>query len=172
MLVSALAVEGLVVGNARGAESGSGVEKTRSSIVYGLTGILLAVSSFQNYDLVLRQFDAYFRIGAWNSSEMGRSIKFFGDVYGRMDTAWIVPYEQWVDTRLPALWMGLPNRDFALWPDQFASTLTLPAPKMFIFNLQDLDTKNALKQLYPNGTLSRYTSATTGKDYMIFFVEE
>ena len=103
---------------------------------------------------------------------MGRSIRFFGDVYGRMDTAWIVPYEQWVDTRLPALWMGIPNRDFALWPDQFASTLTLPAPKMFIFNLQDLDTKNALKQLYPNGTLSRYTSATTGKDYMIFFVEE
>ncbi len=172
ILVSAMAVEGLVVGTVRGAESGQGPEKRRGFIPYILVGILLAAASFQNYDLVLRQFDRYFRIGAWNSSEMGRSIRFFGDVYGRMDTAWIVPYEQWVDTRLPALWMGLPNRDFALWPDQFASTLTLPAPKMFIFNLQDLDTKNALKQLYPNGTLSRYTSATTGKDYMIFFVEE
>jgi hypothetical protein len=172
ILVSAMAVEGLVVGTVRGAESGQGPEKRRGFIPYILVGILLAAASFQNYDLVLRQFDRYFRIGAWNSSEMGRSIRFFGDVYGRTDTAWIVPYEQWVDTRLPALWMGIPNRDFALWPDQFASTLTLPAPKMFIFNLQDLDTKNALKQLYPNGTLSRYTSATTGKDYMIFFVEE
>lgn len=171
-LIAALAVEGLVVGTVRGAESGQGSEKRRGFILHILVGVLLAAASFQNYDLVLRQFDQYFRIGAWNSSEMGRSIKFFGDVYGRTDTAWIVPYEQWVDTRLPALWMGDPKRDFALWPSQFADTLAMPAPKMFIFNLRDLDTKNALKQLYPNGTLSRYTSATTGKDYMIFFVEE
>ena len=171
-LIAALAVEGLVVGTVRGVESGQGPEKRRGFILHILVGVLLAAASFQNYDLVLRQFDRYFRIGAWNSSEMGRSIKFFGDVYGRTDTAWIVPYEQWVDTRLPALWMGDPNRDFALWPSQFADTLAMPAPKMFIFNLRDLDTKNALKQLYPNGTLSRYTSATTGKDYMIFFVEE
>jgi hypothetical protein len=103
---------------------------------------------------------------------MGHAIKFFGDVYGSTDTAWIVPYEQWVDTRLPALWMGIPNRDFALWPSQFADTLELAGPKMFIFNLDDLDTKAALKLLYPNGSLSRYTSATAGKDFMIFFVEK
>ncbi len=172
ILVSAMAVEGLVVANVNGAESTVGLRKRRVPFIHILIGALLAVSSFQNYDLVLRQFDRHYRIGAWNSSEMGRSIKFFGDVYGRTDTAWIVPYEQWVDTRLPALWLGLPDRDFALWPNQFADTLALPAPKMFIFHLQDLDTRNALKQLYPNGTLSRYTSATVGKDFMIFFVEE
>ena len=99
-------------------------------------------------------------------------IEFFGDVYGQTDTAWIVPYNQWVDTRLPAMWMGIPDRDFALWPNQFVSTLYLPAPKMILFHVKDLETENALKQLYPNGTLSRYTSAAVGKDFMVFFVEK
>ena len=35
-----------------------------------------------------------------------------------------------------------------------------------------LDTEKALKQLYPNGILSRYTSASAGKDFMVFFVEK
>ena len=172
ILVSALAVEGLIAGYVRGAESGQKPEKKRALSIYVLTGVLIAVSSWQNYDLVFRQFDRNFRLGAWNSSEMGRTIRFFGDVYGQTGTAWIVPYNQWVDTRLPAMWMGIPDRDFALWPNQFVSTLYLPAPKMILFHINDLDTENALKQLYPNGTLSRYTSATIGKDFMIFFVEK
>ena len=68
--------------------------------------------------------------------------------------------------------MGIPDRDFALWPNQFTSTLSLPAPKMILFNLQDVETEKALKQLYPNGSLSRYTSASVGKDFMVFFVEK
>ena len=172
ILVSTLAVEGLVAGYVRGVESGQRMEKKRALFIYILTGILIAVSSYQNYDLVFRQFDKNFRIGAWNSSEMGKTIKFFGDVYGQTDTVWIVPYNQWVDTRLPAMWMGIPNRDFALWPNQFVSTLYLPAPKMILFNTKDADTENVLKQLYPNGALSRYTSVTMGKDFMVFFVEK
>jgi hypothetical protein len=172
ILVSALAVEGLVAGNVHSAGAGKGEKKKRALFIHILIGALIAVSAWQNYDLVFRQFDKNFRIGAWNSSEMGKTIKFFGDVYGQTDTVWIVPYFQWVDTRLPALWMGIPNRDFALWPNQFVSTIYLPAPKMILFNLQDVETENALKQLYPNGTLSRYTSASFGKDFMIFFVEK
>jgi len=172
VLVSALAVEGLIASHVRGAKAGKRPEKRRALFIYILTGILIAVSSYQNYDLVFRQFDRNFRIGAWNSSEMGKTIKFFGDVYGQTDTVWIVPYNQWVDTRLPAMWMGIPNRDFALWPNQFVSTLYLPAPKMILFNTKDADTENVLKQLYPNGALSRYTSVTMGKDFMVFFVEK
>jgi len=172
ILVSALAVESLIAGAVHGAGSGKDLKKRRALFIYIVAGILFAVSSWQNYDLVFRQFDKNFRLGSWNSSEMGRLIKFFGDAYGQTDTVWIVPYTQWVDTRLPALWIGIPDRDFALWPDQFVSTLYLPAPKLILFNLQDVETENALKQLYPNGSLSRYTSATLGKDFMVFFVEK
>ena len=163
ILVSALALEGLV--------TGLGTEKKRLFITYGLTGILLAASAYQNYDLVFNQFDKKFRAGAWNTSEMGQVISDFRAQYGQTDTFWIVPFPYWVDTRLPGVWAGIPNRDFALWPDNFSATLSLPAPKMFVFWPDDLKTENALKELYPDGVLTRYTSTFPGKDFMLFFVE-
>ncbi len=165
VLVSALALDGLVTGLS-GVRSGR-----RLFIAYGLTGILLAASALQNYDIVFNQFDRNFRAGAWNTSEMGQVIGDFRDTYGQTDTFWIVPFPYWVDTRLPGVWAGIPNRDFALWPENFLQTVNLPAPKMFLFWPEDLKTENALKELYPDGALTRYTSSVAGKDFMMFFVE-
>jgi hypothetical protein len=164
ILVSAMALDGLV--------TGIGSEKKRLIIAYGLTGILLAASAYQNFDLVFNQFDKNFRAGAWNTSEMGQVISDFRAAYGQTDSVWIAPFPYWVDTRLPGVWAGIPNRDFALWPKGFADTLNVPAPKMFIFKDEDLETENALKELYPNGVLTRYTSAFEGKDFFIFMVEK
>jgi hypothetical protein len=83
-----------------------------------------------------------------------------------------VPFPHWVDTRLPGVWAGVPNRDFAMWQDSLADSLLYPAPKMFIFWNQDLETERILRELYPNGILNRYTSAFPGKDFYIFFVEK
>ena len=163
ILVSALALDGLV--------AGLGAERKRRFIAYGLTGILLAASAWQNYDLVFHKFDENFRSGAWNTSEMGQVISDFRGQYGQTDTVWIVPFPYWVDTRLPGVWAGIPNRDFAIWPEQFSDTVYQPAPKLFIFWPEDLETEKALKELYPNGRLTRYTSTFPGKDFMLFFVE-
>jgi hypothetical protein len=35
----------------------------------------------------------------------------------------------------------------------------------------DAETENVLRELYPQGKLSRYTSAVEGKDFFIFMVE-
>ena len=164
ILVSALALEGLV--------AGFGAEKKRAFVAYSLIGLLFAASAYNNYDIVFNKFDANFRSGAWNTSEMGQVISQFRDKYGQTDTVWIVPFPHWVDTRLPGVWVGIPNRDFALWPENFAGTLNVPVPKMIIFWNADLETENALKELYPNSVLNRYTSATLGKDFMIFMVEK
>lgn len=164
ILISALALDGLVAG------FGSG--KKRQLIAYGLTGVLLAVSAFGNYDLVFNKFNANFRAGAWNTSEMGKVITQFRDAYGQTDTVWVVPFPHWVDTRLPGVWAGVPNRDFALWQDSLADSLLYPAPKMFIFWNQDEETERILRELYPNGILNRYTSSFAGKDFYIFLVEE
>jgi hypothetical protein len=160
ILVSARALEGFI--------AGFGAEKKRAFIAHGIVAVLLSASAWQNYDLVFRKFDASFRLAVWNSSEMADVIHDRADI----DTAWIVPYPQWVDTRLPAILLGSVDRDLALWPDDFSATRELPGPKLFLFKPEDFETENALKQLYPGGTLSRYTSVNIGKDFMIFFVEE
>ncbi|MBA4380440.1 MAG: hypothetical protein C0393_07175, partial [Anaerolinea sp.] len=96
----------------------------------------------------------------------------FGQTYGSTDNAWIVPYPHWVDTRLPGVWAGIPNRDFAVWPQDLGTTLPVSGAKLFIVNPQDTDGVASLDQLYPQGVFSRYKSATgiEGKDFMIFFV--
>ena len=163
ILVSALALEGLVAG------LGSG--KRRIFIAYALTGILFAASAYQNYDIVFNKLDKNFRRTAWNTSEMGMVISDFREKYGETDTIWIVPYPFWVDTRLPGVWAGIPNRDFALFPNRLSESLSEPTPKMFIFWREDLETEKALKELYPNGVLTRYTSTYENKDFMIFMIE-
>ncbi len=163
ILVSALALEGLV--------AGLGSAKKRVYIAYALTGVLFAAAAYQNYDIVFNQFDKQFRGSAWNTSEMGMVISDFREKYGETDSIWIVPFPYWVDTRLPGVWAGIPDRDFALFPNRLSDSLSVPAPKMFIFWREDLETEKVLKELYPNGILTRYTSTYENKDFFIFMVE-
>ncbi len=149
----------------------------RRIMAYALTAALLVVSAAQNFDLVFRQFDQNFRNGAWNSSDMGMVIKHFGETYGETNTAWIVPFAFWVDTRLPGIWAGIPNKDFAIPPDHLNDTLQNASPKLFILkaNLQDPsqnDQKSIdiLQQFYPQGSLSLHHSSEPGHDFWIYLV--
>ena len=146
--------------------------RTRKVLTWGLVLVLAGWSSYQNFDLVFNQFSAQYTQGAWNSSEMGAVIKQFGITYGSTDNTWIVPYPYWVDTRLPGVWAGIPNRDFALWPENFSATLDVQGPKLIIVNMQDTNSIGQLTSLYPNGVWSHFVSKTRmeGKDFMIFFV--
>ncbi len=168
-LVAAMALDGLIrVIAAQG----------RGSVwAYVVTGVLLWVSASQNFDLVFRQFDQNFRVNAWNSSEMGAIVKQFGLAYGETDTAWVVPFPYWVDTRLVGVWAGIPNRDFAIWPDQLAETLQSSGPKLFIVKASltdpkanDQQTVDLLRRLYPQGALSLHRSAVPERDFWVYFV--
>jgi hypothetical protein len=164
-VISGLALDGWV-------SSLGGASRRRQFIAYGVTALLLAASAWQNYNLVFRDFDKSFKLGAWNTSEMGALIGDFRDKYGTTDSIWIVPFPHWVDTRLPGVWAGIPNRDFALWPEDLPKSLLVPAPKMILYRPDDLATENALKQLYPNGTFTRFASSYPGKDFMILMIEK
>ncbi len=166
ILISAMALDGLV-------SSFSAVRSgKRQFIAYGITGLLLAASAYSNYDIVFHQFADSYAGGSWNTSEMGQVISDFEDKYGQTDSVWVVPFPYWVDTRLPGVWAGIPDRDFALFPEHLTESLDVPAPKMFIYWNADVETEKILKELYPNGKISRYTSALEGKDFFIFMVEE
>ncbi|MBK9924541.1 MAG: glycosyltransferase family 39 protein [Anaerolineales bacterium] len=168
-IVGAMALDGLLTSFGRG--------KMRSVLMYGIAGLLLFLSASQNYDLVFNQFYASFRQGSWNTSDMGKVIKEFEQTYGSTDTVWVVPFPHWVDTRLPAVWAGIPNRDMAMWTDNLQGTVELKGPKMFIVkaNLEDLSTNDQvsldkLKSLYPNGQLRLFDSDVSGHDFWIFTV--
>jgi len=166
-VIVALALDGLWAG-LRSRLTGRG----GAFLTWSLTLALVAWSSFQNYDLVFRQYAKQFDGGAWNSSEMGAVIQQFGLTYGETDTVWIVPYPHWVDTRLPGVWAGIPNRDFGVWPENLEITLEAQGPKLFIVNVADEAGQARLEELYPTGTWSRFVSRTKleGKDFLIYFV--
>jgi len=168
-ILSALALDGLLTSFGRG--------KMRSVIIWSAAGLLLFVSASQNYDLVFNKFYNSFRQGSWNTSDMGRVIKEFEQTYGRTDTVWVVPFPHWVDTRLPAVWAGIPNRDMAMWPENLASTVELTGPKLFMVkanvedpNANDQAALDVLQGLYPNGQLRMFDSDVPGHDFWIFFV--
>jgi len=163
-VIAALALDGLV--------SSFGSELKRKIIAYSMVVVLLAGIGYSNYDLVFNQFGEAFKAASWNTSEMGQVIKDFETKYGQTDTVWVMPFPYWVDTRLPGVWAGIPNRDFAMWSYQLSDSLAYPSPKMFIYWNADTETENILKELYPNGEVTRYTSAFPGKDFYIFLVEQ
>jgi 4-amino-4-deoxy-L-arabinose transferase-like glycosyltransferase len=168
-IISALALDGLLTSLGRG--------KMRSVLVWGVAGSLLFFSASQNYDLVFNQYANSFRMGSWNTSDMGKVIKEFEQNYGRTDTVWVVPFPYWVDTRLPAVWAGIPNRDMAMWRDNLASTVELTGPKLFMVKANTEDPSgndqaslDVLQSLYPNGQLRMFDSDVPGHDFWIFFV--
>jgi 4-amino-4-deoxy-L-arabinose transferase-like glycosyltransferase len=165
-LVVALALDGLLTGIR------SGMRRRAGAVLSGIVLLSLAGgAAYQNYDLVFKQFAPMYAESTWNSSEMGDVIKQFKQTYGTTDSVWIVPYPYWVDTRLPAAWAGIPNRDFALWPADLANSLEVSAPKLFMLKVDDTADADTLKQMYPQGVISTYHSAVNaGKDFFIFFV--
>jgi hypothetical protein len=145
----------------------------RAVIIAGVTGLLFAASALQNYDLVFRQFDEQYDRAVWRTSEMGEVVREFGSP----DGVWIVSYPHWVDTRLPAVWAGYPNRDFAIQGEELASTLQLPGPKLFIFKasplaagFEDAAAKEELRRLYPQGELTLHESEPWWQSFWVYFV--
>lgn len=168
-LIAALALDGLI--------AALSAQNRRSIWAFVVTGMLLWGSASQNFDLVFHQFDQIFRSNAWNSSEMGAIVKLFGLTYGETDTAWVVPFPYWVDTRLVGVWAGIPNRDFAMWPDQLTQTLQFSGPKLFLAkaslddpSANDQSTLDLLRKIYPQGSLGLHRSALPGHDFWVYFV--
>jgi len=176
-VIGAMALDGLLTSFGRGKPALSRVKVMRNFLMWGVAGLLLFVSASQNYDLVFDQYAGSFKQGSWNSSDMGQVIKDFERDYGRTNSVWIVPYPHWVDTRLPAVWAGIPNRDMAMWRENLATTLELTGPKLFLVkaniddpNGNDTETLNVLRALYPNGQQRLFDSDVPGHDFWEYFV--
>jgi hypothetical protein len=176
-VLAALALDGLVSAIGLEKPNPGTVAGRRSILSWGLTGMLLLLSARQNYDLVFNQYTSSFRAGSWNTSDLGQVVRQFEQTYGTTDTVWIVPFPYWVDTRLPAVWAGIPNRDMAMWREDLPSSLEFSGPKLFMVKASledpasnDQESLDVLESLYPNGQLRLFKSDTPGHDFWIFTV--
>ncbi len=164
-LIAALALEGLATHLKSRLPLAWG-----GKIGWGLAILLLILSINQNYDLVFRQYQSQFDLSAWNTSELGAVIRQFADSVGTEESAWVIPYPHWVDTRLVGIRAGVPLKDYALWADHLEETLPVAGPKLFLFKPEDTNAAARLREVYPQGLLSLHTSAVSGKDFHIYFV--
>ena len=166
-LIVAMALDGLLTGLT------SRMSRRLGAALAWVLILFLAVwSTFQNYDLVFHQYADQYTGSANDTSDMGAVIRQFKQVYGTTDSVWIVAFPYWVDTRLPGIWAGIPDRDFAIWPQDFNKTLEVKGTKLFMIKPDDTTDVDLLRQMYPQGALSTFQSATNleDKNFLILFV--
>jgi len=132
--------------------------------------VLISMSASANYDLVFRQFDQQFMRGAWNTSQIGKVIRAFAESQGSPETAYVIPYPHWVDTRLVGINAGYPLKDFALWLDTVEATLAEPRAKLFVIKPEHDEAVEKIRNLYPLGSLYLYDVELEGKDFFLYFV--
>jgi hypothetical protein len=131
---------------------------------------MFLISADMNYRLVLQDFSKMHRAGAWNTTDVGQVIRNFAESVGTYETAHVVPYPHWMDTRLVGMAAGKPTKDYALWPENFEEVLGEQRAQLFIVNVNDVEALEKLRELFPTGIESRWSSHLEGKDFLMYFV--
>ena len=145
--------------------------RTSSRVLVVLfAGVLLLVSSVQNYDLVFRQYNQQYLNATWNSSQMGKIARDYIHSIGHPDTVWVLAVPHWVDTRLVALNAGYIGRDYQIWAQDLESTLGEDRAKLFFVKGDDTEGMNQLMALYPNGFSQLHASQVAGREFYTYFV--
>jgi hypothetical protein len=164
-LIAAFGLDALVV-NIRNQAKG-----WRGWFAASCVGIILLVTSMaHNYNLVFDEYDKNYINNSLNTSQIGAVIRDFTDVYGDPDSAYVVGYPYWVDTRLVGMNAGFPTKDFAIWPDKFPETVANKRAKLFILNMEDTQDLNLLRQLYPDYYETVYQGLVPSKNFIGFLV--
>jgi hypothetical protein len=164
-LIAAIALEALL----RGIKEKAG-EKFGTRVAWVIGLVLLLFAAVQNYGLTFDKFRTQYTQKAMNTAELGGVIENFTSTVGDPDSAWVVAYRHWVDTRLVGINAGYPDKDYAIWPHEIHTTLEIPGPKLFLYNPVDKEAQTVLNELYPLGSTSLHVSAVPFKDFYIYFV--
>jgi len=134
------------------------------------TGLLLLIASRLNYHLVFKEYQDLYRRSAWNTSEAGAVIQNFAESIGSYETAHVVAYPHWVDTRLVGINAGQPTRDYAISEEGFADTIFETRPQLFLLHPDDEESLQKLKELHPFARVTEYPNIIEGKNFIILSV--
>ncbi len=142
----------------------------RGIVLAWIVGVFLFVAAAgQDYQLVFEKYQQDYLQSSWNTSEMGKALGEFARTIGSPETAWVVAYPYWVDTRLVGIQAGYPTLDTAIDPARLPETVADPRPKLFLVSPDDVTDLETLQTLYPTGSLSNYKSRVETKDFWMFF---
>jgi hypothetical protein len=142
----------------------------RSQRFMGLAvACLVGFAAILNGRLVSEYADLHLR-SAWNTSDAGRIIRGFADSVGTLETAHVLAYPHWMDTRLVGFHAGAPGRDMAVFPDQLETLVGETRPQLFVANPQDMAGLEQLRQVFPSGYWTLWVSPQEGHDLLIFSV--
>ena len=165
-IIAAIGLEGALSTIVRKASS-----RQTGLVLAGIVGFVLVwTACTQNYTLVFNDFKTQYDYSAWNTTEIGGIVREFVDSVGYEDTAYVIPYPYWVDTRLVGINAGFPQRDYALAQASIPETQAETRTKMFVFFNKDDASKSKLEELYPNGILTLHKTDIEGKDFYIYLV--
>ena len=134
------------------------------------TGLLLLIAGRLNYHLVFKEYQDLYRRSAWNTSEAGAVIQSFAESIGSYETAHVVAYPHWVDTRLVGINAGQPTRDYAISEEGFADTIFETRPQLFLLHPDDEESLQKLKELHPYARVTEYPNDIEGKNFIILSV--
>ena len=145
---------------------GEKASKIKRNCVAALSLIFLITSGAQNYDLVFNRYREQYDLNIWNTSEIAAEINRFYQEGGEVENAFVVPYPYWVDTRLVGINAGLPQKDYALWSEDFKSVKQESGSYLFILKPEDVETVALLQNMFPDNTLYTYVSDIPGKNFV------
>lgn len=145
-------------------------EKLGEGIGLGVAALLVALAALVNFQLVFGAYADQHRRAAWNTSDAGRIVRAFADSIGSLETAHVVAFPHWMDTRLVGIVAGNPTRDYAIWPEQLESLLAEERVQLFIVNPADSGAVERLRALFPGGQIQTWLSAEQGHDLLLFWV--
>jgi hypothetical protein len=165
-IIAALGLEALLSGIIRRNPTSRG-----RMVAVLIGGALLFFSIQQNYGLVFDQYKNQFFATSLNTSEMGEVIRDFADSVGSEDSAYVVPYPYWVDTRLVGINAGYPRKDYAIYAQDFQATQIDSRAKLFLLKPEDQENLELLRSVFPQGTTQTYLSKYgPEKNFTMFFV--
>ncbi len=165
ILIAVIGLQGLL--SSLWKRASSGVAK---GAVAAVAAFLLIVSLYQNYDLVFRQYNTAYENSTWNTYQMGQVCKDFIDSVGTPDTCYVSGLAYWADTRLVAMTTGYPDKDFALWPENYATVKDDPRAKMFLVRANQTQDLETLHQLFPTGFETYHQGNIPDHDFVAFMV--
>ena len=139
---------------------------TAGFVVFSLMSAAVMGSILSNnFDLVFRRFAYEYNRSAWNTAQIGTVVKGFAGSIGSYDTAFVIPYPHWVDTRLVGINAGDPGKDYAFDKSLVPSLPDDGLPRLFIYREGDDEAANAVRTRYPNGVEQLYTGPYDGKNF-------
>ena len=138
----------------------------RNSVI----GVFVLVILVSNFILLDNFYIVRYKENAWNASEMAQTINKFERDYGDKARAWVLAYPHWVDERAVAIMAGKSPEALRINLDKLDEETSAPGSKLFLLNVEAMDSLARLKERYPNGVESLVQSEREGKDYLIYLV--